>query len=154
MNAWSSVRGVARYPVLAFMVISLGIGFVTAAIPPIVDSEILPLGSPLHGVVMSLGAGVAAFLVTAALAGRAGVADLGRRSVRWRVPVRWYLIALLSVPVGATLISLVIYGFRALAAPSDGWPQALAEVAAVFLLQLVLFQLAEEIGFTGFLYHH
>jgi uncharacterized protein len=68
--------------------------------------------------------------------------------------VRWYLIALLSVPVGATLISLVIYGLQALATPSGGWPRALAEVAAVFVLQLVLFQLAEEIGFTGFLQHH
>jgi uncharacterized protein len=74
--------------------------------------------------------------------------------VRWRVPVRWYLIALLSVPVGATLISLVIYGPQALATPSGGWPRALAEVAAVFVLQLVLFQLAEEIGFTGFLQRH
>jgi hypothetical protein len=59
---------------------------------------------------MSLGAGLAAFLVTVALSGRAGVADLGRRSLRWRVPLRWYLIALFSVPIGATLISLVIYG--------------------------------------------
>jgi membrane protease YdiL (CAAX protease family) len=155
MNAWSSAgRGVARRPVLAFMLISLGIGFVTAAIPPIVDSEILPFGLPLHGVFMSLGAGLAAFLVTAALSGRAGVADLTRRSVRWRVPVRWYLIALLSVPVGATLISLVIYGPQALATPSGGWPRALAKVVAVFVVQLVLFQLAEEIGFTGFLQHH
>ena len=155
MNAWSSAwRGVARHPVLAFMLISLGVGFVTAAIPPLVDSEILPFGLPLHGAVLSLGAGLAAFLVTAALSGRAGVADLGRRSVRWRVPLRWYLIALLSVPVGATLISLVIYGPQALATPSGGWPRALAEVAAMFLLQLALFQLAEEIGFTGFLQHH
>jgi membrane protease YdiL (CAAX protease family) len=74
--------------------------------------------------------------------------------VRWRLPVRWYLIALLSVPVGATLISLVVYGPQALATPSGGWPRALAEVAAVFVLQLVLFQLAEEIGFTGFLQDH
>ena len=155
MNASSStVRGVARRPVLAFMLISLGVGFTTSAIPPIVDAEILPFGLPSHGVVLSLGAGLAAFLVTAALSGRAGVADLARRSVRWRVPVRWYLIALLSVPVGATLISLAIYGPQALAAPSGGWPRALAEVAAVFLLQLVLFQLAEEIGFTGFIQHH
>jgi uncharacterized protein len=108
----------------------------------------------LHGVFMSLGAGLAAFLVTAALSGRIGVADLRRRSLRWRVPVRWYLIALLSVPIGATLISLVIYGRQALATPSGGWPRALAEVAAMFLLQLVLFQLAEEIGFTGFLQDH
>ena len=101
----------------------------------------------------SLGLGLAAFLVTAALSGRAGVADLGRRSVRWRVPVRWYLIALFSVPVAATLISLAIYGPRALA-PRSGWPRALAEVAGLLLLQLVFFQLAEEIGFTGFLQHH
>jgi uncharacterized protein len=145
---------VARHPVLAFMLISLGVGFVTAAIPPIVDSEILPFGLPFHGVFMSLGAGLAAFLVTAALSGRAGVSDLARRGLRWRVRVRWYLIALLSVPVGATLISLVIYGPQALATPSGGWPRALAEVAAVFMLQLGLFQLAEEIGFTGFLQHH
>jgi uncharacterized protein len=85
--------------------------------------------------------GLAALLVPAALSGRAGVADLTRRSVRWLVPVRWYVIALLSVPVGATLISLVIYGRQAL-------------VAAVFVLQLVLFQLAQEIRFTGFLQHH
>jgi uncharacterized protein len=155
MNAWSSARGgVARHPVLVFMLISLSVGFVTAAIPPIVDSAILPFGLPLHGVVLSLGAGLAAFLVTAALSGRAGLADLGRRSVRWRVPVRWYLIALLTVPVGATLIALAIYGPQAVATPSGGWPRALAEVAAVFVLQLVLFQLAEETGFTGFVQHH
>jgi CAAX protease family protein len=145
MNAWSSMRrGVARHSVLAFMLISLGVGFVTAAIPPIAGSDIPPFDQPLHGIVGgSLGVGLAAFLVTAALSGRAGVADLGRRSVRWRVPVRWYLIALFYVPVAA-----------ALAAPSGGWPRALADVAAYFLLQLVLFQLAEEIGFTGFLQHH
>jgi membrane protease YdiL (CAAX protease family) len=43
---------------------------------------------------------------------------------------------------------------QALASPAGGWPRAVGEVAAVFLLQLVLFQLAEEIGFTGFLQHH
>ena len=135
---------------LAFMLISLGVGFVTATIPPIADSEIPPFGQPLHGVVGgALGVALAAFLVTAGLSGRAGVADLGRRSVRWRVPVRWYLIALFSVPVAATLISLAIYGPRALAAPSGGWPRALAEVAAFFLLQLVIFHLPRRLDSPG-----
>ena len=62
-------------------------------------------------------------------------------------------LALFTVPVGATLISLAIYGASALTSPPGGWLRALAEVAAVFLLQLALFQLAEEIGFTGFLQH-
>ena len=137
------------------MVIGLVPAFAVGVIPAIVDSQVLPFDLPLHGVVGGvLGVGLGAFLVTYALAGRAGVVDLARRSVRWRVRLRWYLIALLTVPVGATLISLMIYGADALAAPAGGWPRALAEVGAVFLLQLVLFQLVEEIGFTGFLQHH
>jgi CAAX protease family protein len=149
------LRIIARYPVLAFMVIGLGAGFLTAEIRPIADAEVLPFGLPLHGFLGSLlGVGLAAFVVTGALAGCEGIVDLARRSVRWRVPLRWYLVALFTVPVGATLISLVIYGSQALVTPSGGWPRALAEVAAVFVLQLVLFQLAEEIGFTGFLQHH
>jgi uncharacterized protein len=149
------LRMIARRPVTSFMVIGLGAGFLTASIRPIADAEILPFDMPLHGLLGGvLGVGLGAFLVTAALKGRDGVVDLARRSVRWRVPVRWYLVALFTVPVGATLLSLVIYGPQALASLAGGWPRALAEVAAVFLLQLVLFQLAEEIGFTGFLQHH
>jgi len=149
------LRIIARRPVAAFMVIGLGAYFLTVAIPPIVNAQVLPFALPLHGVVGGvLGVGVGAFVVTGALAGRDGVVDLARRSVRWRVPARWYLVALFTVPVGATLISLAIFGPRALAAPGGGWPRALAEVAAVFVLQLLLFQLAEEIGFTGFLQHH
>ena len=151
----SVLRAVARHPVVTFMVIGLGAAFLVGVIAPIVDAQILPFDLPLHGVVGGvLGVGLGAFVVTYALSGRGGMADLARRSVRWRVPLRWYLIALLTVPVGATLISLTIYGGDALAAPPGGWPRALAEVGAVFLVQLVLFQLAEEIGFTGFLQHH
>jgi membrane protease YdiL (CAAX protease family) len=149
------VQAVARHPVMAFMMIALGAGFLTAAIRPIADAEVLPLDLPLHGFLATAGGvGIGAFVVTAALSGRDGVVDLARRSVRWRVPVRWYLIALFTVPLGATLLSLAIFGQQALASPVGGWPRALAEVAAVFLLQLVLFQLPEEIGFTGFLQHH
>ena len=151
----SLLRGIARRPVLTFMLIGLGAGVLVSVIPPIVQAEVLPFDMPLHGVVSGvLGVGVGAFLVTYALSGRRGVADLARRSVRWRVRLRWYLVALFTVPVGATLISLVIYGPQALAAPAGGWPRVLAEVGAVFILQLLLFQLLEEIGFTGFLQHH
>ena len=138
----SLLRGIARRPVLTFMLIGLGAGVLVLVIPPIVQAEVLPFDMPLHGVVSGvLGVGVGAFLVTYALSGRRGVADLARRSVRWRVRLRWYLVARFTVPVGATLISLVIYGPQALAAPAGGWPRVLAEVGAVFILQLLLFQL-------------
>jgi membrane protease YdiL (CAAX protease family) len=146
---------IARHPVVAFMLIGLAAGFLTAAIRPIADAHVLPFDLPLHGFLGGVfGVGLGAFVVTAALAGRPGVVDLARRSLRWRVPLRWYLVALFTVPVGATVISLAIYGAQALTSPPNGWPRALAEVVAVFLLQLVLFQLTEEIGFTGFLQHH
>jgi membrane protease YdiL (CAAX protease family) len=149
------LQAVARHPVVAFMMIGLGAGFLTAAIRPIADADVLPLDLPLHGFLGGvLGVGLGAFVVTAALSGRDGVVDLVRRSVRWRVPVRWYLIALFTVPVGATLLSLAIYGSQVITSSTDRWPRSLAEVGAAFLLQLVLFQLPEEIGFTGFLQHH
>ena len=44
------------------MVIGLGAGFLTAAIRPIADAEVLPYGLPLHGVLGGvLGVGVGAF---------------------------------------------------------------------------------------------
>jgi uncharacterized protein len=149
------LRSIAQHPVVAFMGIGLAAGFLTAAIRPIADADVLPYGLPLHGFLGGLlGVGLGAFVVTAALNGREGVADLARRSVRWRVAARWYLVAIFTVPVGATLISLAIYGPQAVISPTGGWPRALAGFAAVFLLQLLLFQLAEEIGFTGFLQHY
>jgi hypothetical protein len=79
------LRVVARHPVVAFMVIGLGAAFLAGVIPPIADAQILPFDLPLHGVVGGvLGVGVGAFFVTHALSGSAGVADLARRSVRWR----------------------------------------------------------------------
>jgi len=84
------LRVVARHPVLVFMVIGLGAGFMTAAIRPIADADVVPFDLPLHGF---LGGALGV-----------GLVDLARRSVGGRVQVRWYLIALFTVPVGATLI--------------------------------------------------
>src|SRR5687768_3753975 len=63
-----------RHPVVAFVGIGLGAYFLTAAIQPIVNAQVLPFDLPLHGVLGGvLGVGVGAFLVTGALAGRDGI---------------------------------------------------------------------------------
>jgi uncharacterized protein len=143
---------VARHPVATFLLIGIGVYVAAALISALVDLKILPFDLPLYGVLGGiLGVGLAAFVVTAATDGRAGVEDLLRRSLRWRVPARWYLIALLGVPVTAALIAIAIYGTEAVESPPGGWPRALGAVLVVFVLQLALFQLAEEIGWTGFL---
>ncbi|HEX9762318.1 MAG TPA: hypothetical protein VGA97_04370 [Acidimicrobiia bacterium] len=145
-------RAVARHPVAAFLVIGGAVFAAAALTPTLVENQIPPFDLPLWGSLGGiLGVGLAAFLVTAATEGRTGVTDLVRRSLRWRVPFRWYLIALLGVPLAATLVAITIYGMTALASPAGGWPRAVGEVLFLFSLQLILFQLAEEIGWTGFL---
>jgi membrane protease YdiL (CAAX protease family) len=143
---------VARHPVAAFLLIGIGAYVALVLIGSLIEMEILPFDLPFYGVLGGIfGVGLAAFVVTAATDGRAGVEDLVRRSLRWRVPVGWYLIALFGVPVAATLVAFAIYGTEAVESPPSGWPRALGAVFVVFVLQLVLFQLAEEIGWTGFL---
>jgi CAAX protease family protein len=153
MNLVASAKdAVVRYPVAAFLLIGIGVYVAVVLIPSPVETEILPFDLPLYGVLGGIfGVGLAAFVVTAATDGRAGVEDLARRSLRWRVPVRWYVIALFGVPVAATLLAIAIYQTEALESPPGGWPRALGAVFVVFLLQLLLFQLSEEIGWTGFL---
>ncbi len=147
----AATRALARHPVAAFLLIGNGVMLAADLGRPRGD-EILPFDLPLFAAIGGiLGVALAAFLVTGATAGRAGVVDLLRRTFRWRVPLRWYLLALLGVPVAATLLAAAIYGGEALSSPPGGWPKAVAGVVAVFALQLVLFQLAEEIGWTGFL---
>ena len=142
----------ARRPVAAFLLIGIG-GYVAAALilSPL-DTEVLPFELPLYGVLGGIvGVALAAFLVSYATDGRAGAEDLARRSLRWRVAVRWYLLALFAVPFAATLVAVAVYGTEAVESPPGGWPRALGAVVVVFVLQLVLFQLPEEIGWTGFL---
>jgi hypothetical protein len=78
------LRITARHPVLVFMVIGLVAGFLTAAIRPIADADVLPYGLP-HGFLGGLlGVGLGAFLVTGGWrdgAGRRVVLDVGRAGV-------------------------------------------------------------------------
>ena len=56
-------RIVARHPVLAIMAISLGGGFLTAAVRPITEVDVLPFGMPLHGFLgVLIGVGLAGIL--------------------------------------------------------------------------------------------
>lgn len=93
-------------------------------------------------VAMLLGPSVAAVAMTAVLEGRAGLSRLKVSLVRWRVGVRWYALALLTVPV---LLISVLWSTSALVdaafAPRFQWQLfAIGLIAGSF----------EEIGWTGF----
>jgi membrane protease YdiL (CAAX protease family) len=95
---------------------------------------------------------MAAILVSAALAGRAGVSELIRRFLIWRVGIQWYLI-------GAFLMAVIILGGIGLHMAFDGEspviPAAGAptwEIALTFLIFVLLGFLinTEEIAWRGF----
>lgn len=77
--------------------------------------------------------------------------DLAGRSLRWRVGVRWYLVALLGMPIAVLLGATALFGSAPLNALADRWQLLFTVVLPVLLLQLALFNLAEEVGWTGFL---
>jgi membrane protease YdiL (CAAX protease family) len=93
-----------------------------------------------------LGPITAAFVVTAVVAGRAGLREWAGRLWRWRAPARWYAISLLGVPAAMILTGLAFSGGR-IAAPSV---VALLVYAPTLLLQFVTTGLAEEPGWRDF----
>ena len=149
----SSVRPmVARHPVAAFLVICYAVNW-AAAVPWFrTRTDILPLDLPMWGSLGTIfGVALAAFLVIAATDGRAGVRDLARRSLRWRVGVRWYLVALFGLPMAVLAGATALFGAAPLNALADKWQLLFTVGLPTLLLQLALFNLPEEIGWTGFL---
>jgi membrane protease YdiL (CAAX protease family) len=80
------------------------------------------------------------------------VRDLARRSFRWRVPLRWYLISLLA-PLQILLIAItILYGLAPLRALAQNWLLLLTAFLPASAIMIVLNNVAEEIGWTGFVF--
>ena len=95
-----------------------------------------------------VGPTMAGFLMTAVTQGRAGIVQLLRRFVLWRVGIRWYLVALLGVPALELLLVLIQPGaFSAFRLP--GLSVWLTYLIA-YLTTLPGGALMEEGGWRGF----
>ena len=115
----------------------------------------LPFGIPNGSVIfvsavwVFLGPTLAAFIMTGATEGRAGIRRLLRRYVLWRVGLRWYLVVLLGPPVIVLLATIVLPGalasFQTLA-PLQPLP-LLVSFPIVLIFGGALF---EEGGWRGF----
>jgi membrane protease YdiL (CAAX protease family) len=90
--------------------------------------------------------------VTAAIGGRAAARDLARRSLRWRVAPRWYAIALAAPPAILLASVTALHGLAPLHRLVQNWPLQLTSFLPTLLIMLVLYNLVEELGFTGFLF--
>ena len=144
-------RLLARHPVAAFLIMVYVITIAVALLRTQGDIR-LPFDIYLLASLGHLfGVALPAFLVVAAADGQAGVRALARRSLRWRVGARWYLFALLGVPIGVLLCASVFFGLAPLNALVDKWPLLFTVMLPDLLLRIVFLNLAEEIGWTGFL---
>lgn len=145
-------RWVVRHPVAAFLVMVYVVNIAVALPSNLTRRDLLPFGfAPYDLLGHIVGSAVPAFLVVAAVLGRGGVRDLVRRTLRWRVKVRWYLLALFFVPVASVLAATALVGTAPLEALGDKWP-LLFTVVLPYLLFALFSNLAEEIGWTGFLF--
>jgi uncharacterized protein len=125
------VRAVREHPLVTFFVLSYVIAW-----------GVLPFGT--FGAYAPL---VAALVVAPLCRGRAGLVELGRRLVRWRVP--WWCWALaIGVPLAVHLLAVLLRG----EASTIAWAAA-GDVLLVALVRLVNpgdGPLGEEPGWRGF----
>src|SRR5947209_670489 len=144
-------RLVAHHPVAAFLIMVYAVNIAVELPPFLTRHDIWPfdqaLSDPLGHII---GSAVPAFLVIAAMHGRAGVRDLTRRCLRRRVRPQRFLVARLGVPIGVVCAS-AIFGLAGLHALVTQWPLLVTVVVPQLLLFIVFSNGPEEIGWMGFL---
>jgi membrane protease YdiL (CAAX protease family) len=140
---------VARHPVFAFVGLAYAFSWAwwlpqAFGGPPVR----VGVGWPTH-LPGLLGPGLAALVVTAVVEGRAGLRDLWRRSIRWRVGW-WWLSVVVILLAGA--IAVIATGGAGDVAALTGYPGvssawgALGTIAFVFVVN----GFGEELGWRGF----
>ena len=146
-------RLVARHPVAAFLVMAYTVSIIITFVRLRTNGDIQsPSYQYLVGFLEHLfSVALPAFLVVAAMHGKAGVRGLARRSLRWRVGTRWYLIALFGLPIVSVLCASVIYGVAPLNAVVATWQLLFTLILPNLLIRIVFLNTLEEIGWLGFL---
>jgi membrane protease YdiL (CAAX protease family) len=147
-------RLVAGHPVATFLIMAYTVSIAIAVVRLRTNGDIdqSPSSQYLIGFLEHLfSVALPAFLVVAVLHGKDGMRDLARRSLRWRVGARWYLIALLGLPIGSVLCASVIYGVAPLNALVNRWQLLFTLILPSLLIRIVFLNTIEEIGWLGFL---
>src|SRR5215471_9981981 len=154
-------RLIKRRPLVAFFVIAFtgtwiaflplvlaqnGLGLLSYTIPEI----IYPPSYWFAVLGAILGPTLASFTVTAVTVGKAGVRQLLRRYVLWRVGLRWYLLVLVGVPVIQLALSSVFLGTAPLTAFIQRWPLYFTTFLPDMLIIVVAVQIWEEGGWSGY----
>jgi uncharacterized protein len=155
----SSHQGLlARHPLVSFFVMAYAFSWIVWS-PWVLGQDgagVLPIHiNPaligyLNAAAILAGPTLAAFIMTATTEGRTGVRRLLGRFVLWRVGIKWYLFALLGVPL-IMVLGTMVYSMDLPNLGALGGPSYLLSYLATFALVIVLGgPLFEEPGWRGF----
>jgi CAAX protease family protein len=146
---------VKRQPLFSLYIILFVLGWSGLILQVLNSQGLLSMPSALSAFVQIFtgwAPGIAAVLVTAILTGRAGVRDLLRRFLIWRVGLQWYMIALFLIAViilGGIGLHLLFGGVTpTIPAAGSSWVNT-GFVFVVFIVLGVLLN-TEEIAWRGF----
>jgi membrane protease YdiL (CAAX protease family) len=95
------------------------------------------------------GSALGGLFVTAVADGRSGVKEYLSRIVRWRVGIKWYLVALL-LPLVLRLVALGLNLLSGARMQVSVPPPAAGDLVFEFLIVFLIIALGEEPGFRGF----
>ena len=145
-------RWIASHPVAAFLIMVYVVNVAVALSPALTRRDLLPYDhAPYDLLGHIVGVAVPAFIVTAALRGKAGMREFVQRCLRWRFGLRWYLLALLGPTFITMLLAIMLAGMAPLTAVAENWPTFFRVILPSLAFAFVLSNFYEEIGWTGFL---
>jgi membrane protease YdiL (CAAX protease family) len=151
----SIINFIKRHPVLIYFIMafafSWGLIIIMAGpgnIP--LDTEQSKELLPLLYTLMLVGPSISGVLLIGIVNGKAGFLSLRSRLFKWRVGVRWYVVALLTTPILASVVLLVL----SLMSPEFNFGIFKSDEKTSLLLSGILTGLLvgifEEVGWSGF----
>ena len=139
---------ITRHPLAAFLAWLFTVGQVFAFVPVVTD---LPVPDQVFYVASSVfGIFLPALAVTWIADGREAAFRFLRRLVDWRVALRWYVLALVVVPLVAVGLAWLLMGAPPDLSASTLGDALLSGFALTFLLTLVPNNWVEEAAWSGF----
>jgi membrane protease YdiL (CAAX protease family) len=148
-TGWISRHGLIGYTLIAYGISwTLLVGGFLSTRGGVLNPE-----GQLVGLMSQLAAAgplIAAVVVLAVTRGRAGLADLGRALVRWRVHPLWYAFVFLGMPLLMVAAVTALHPGPMLPALAGGWPLLVTTLPLNVLAIAVVTGLAEEPGWRGY----
>jgi membrane protease YdiL (CAAX protease family) len=146
---------IARWPLVTFFALAFGLTWSFLIADALGQRGVIPFRLTLSGpglvlaLLMSYGPTLAALFVIGVTEGRAGVWSLLRAATRWRVSLRWYILALGGPAalfyLAARLSELL--GGEPRPLPAQGWTVLLAGVVGTIVHGIAN---GEELGWRGY----